>query len=161
MLKKIKGFFRFKDYITTFFLMYLRERKLRRSAIVRSEKRIAKQHKHLMKSITLMKEIIEIQSNKWEKDLSTINSQYKNLLNREAIIEGLTSQVRKTIAVLDNYAGRFEYIEGLAQAPEKEFKKFTKKLQSIVDDVDFAQQIPRRLASVETRITNLEIKNGG
>lgn len=75
-------------------------------------------------------------------------------------MDALSSMLRKGITATEGCVKRFDGVEDLIDNAEKAYGKYLSKLKSDISSYKESDQAIRRLASLETRITNLEMSHG-
>jgi hypothetical protein len=61
------------------------------------------------------------------------------------------------IKEIDQYINKFKFIEELAANAEKKYNQFIKKLKTDISEFEVTHQLTRRMASIEERITMVEL----
>lgn len=96
-----------------------------------------------------------------EQGQEIILNLHKRLSAREDNLDGLMSTLRNKLTDVDGYLANIKMIEGLADSAKSAYDKYLNNLKRDISEFEVTHQVTRRMASVETRITQLEIGHNG
>ncbi len=128
-----------------------KEKKNRIANIKLAEKRaIEKSISEVQEALARMKEGEEL-----------ILKTHKRTITREENLDGLMSLMRKKVTEFDQYINKIKVLEGLADSAKDAYDMYLDDLKAEINDAKETHAIPRRMASLEARITQLEIGHNG
>jgi uncharacterized protein YPO0396 len=117
--------------------------------------------KRIAHSKVLEKRIIKKMADNINQGISAVSDLQEQLQERENKIDEALKRLKTQEKVLDYYLNKFNYMENLAKSAEEKYNQFLKNLKKDISEFAITHQVTKRIASVETRITQLEISHNG
>ena len=128
-----------------------REKNSRKSQATRMEKRIKERLEDMV--VNINKRIDEL-----EELTCSIN---ESMSIKEKKLEIAWSGVSKKMTEAEGYIEKFKFVENLAEEASQSYERHLNNLRRDISEFEMTHQVTKRMASIEKRITLLEISHNG
>lgn len=148
----MKCFPRLTDKLNQLFRAFLKERRLRKAAIARFEKRVRKKMIELLSETTKnYKKTIDVLHERCD---AIANNMGKTTEDAHEYLENLNNKIETLHSKFATLQSKCSHILDF----EDDFERLIRKMEKRLKDYEESQKVTARLASIETRITLMELE---